>query len=411
MVEPPGGQCYVLWTLVPEFGPEGTVQTVLSIGRDFTDRKRAENALQRSEERLRALFEKAKDAIFLLQAEGEAAGRVLNANQAAADMHGYTIAELQTMHIKDLDSPDDARHIPSRIARIMDGEWIKQEISHRRKDGSIFPVEISSGLIQDGDQKFILCFDRDISERKKAGDEITTLNRNLQQHLQELRVTNKELEAFTYSVSHDLRAPLRSIKGFSSFLLHDYQASLDDRGKQYLDRVIQNTIRMDRLIEDLLHLSRISRHQLERVEIDMSRIVHELALELRNGQPARAVSLDIREGLRVKADPRLIRLALGNLLNNAWKFTSKTESPRIEFGVCSRDGMAAYFLRDNGAGFDHDYADKLFLPFHRLHSEQEFEGNGIGLAIVDRVIRKHRGRVWAEGRPDEGAVFYFTLHD
>jgi light-regulated signal transduction histidine kinase (bacteriophytochrome) len=251
----------------------------------------------------------------------------------------------------------------------------------------------------------------DITGLIRAEDEITNLNRDLQQNVQELRVTNKELEAFIYSVSHDLRAPLRSIKGFSDFLLHDYQASLDDRGRQYLDRVIKNTIKMDRLIDDLLHLSRISRQQLERVEIDLSRIVSELAVELRNACPERQVSLDIEEGLCAKADPRLIRLALANLLNNAWKFTLKTDAPRIAFGLLKKDGMNAYFLRDNGAGFDHNYADKLFLPFHRLHSEQEFEGSGIGLAIVERVVRRHGGRVWAEGRLNEGAVFYFTLHD
>ncbi len=842
----PGGRHYLHRTVVPEFGPDGTVQSVLAIGHDITNLRQTQEALVQSEARLRALFENAADAVFVLEAEGEFAGMILAANRAAAEMHGYSIAELKEMNIRDLVGPADATGTPGRISRIASGEWLKFEVLHRRKDGSLFPLEVSGGLVVSGDAKFIFSFDRDITERKKAEhalresreqylrlfntvsdgiavhplgsadrpgnfaavndtlcrmlgyseeemqglcvqdvilqedvadakavrealrqygmhihqktlltrsgaripveissrvfdndgvhmaisvirditdrkaaedrishqhgvlnainlifrealhienetdllkvclaaaetvtgsrfgfiaeldrdgtlhnrvfsdpgwdncsmpdkttaaalkmhgiysravidrrsfftndpashphrvglppghppltaflgvpliwrgevigmiglanreggfrnedleslealavatiqvlmskraaieitrlnqdlrrkvsemetifntapiglaiaedvgakrirgnqalqqiagieneefsayaeqrpkfqmlreddevraadlpmqravrgetiselimdlrradgrtvkllcsatplldesgmprgavgaflditlmvhaeQEIAKLNRELRQNIQTLQAANRELEAFVYSVSHDLRAPLRSIKGFSDFLFQDYEHVLDDRGKDYLNRVVRNTAKMDQIIDDLLHLSRISRQQLGRTDVDISQLVAELVAELPQGQHQEKATVLIQQGVRAQADPRLIRAAFGNLLKNAWKFTSKTASPRIEFGVLDKAGQRVFFVRDNGAGFDQAYSDKLFLPFHRLHSEQEFEGSGIGLAIVERVMRKHGGRIWAEGKPGESACFYFTL--
>ncbi len=225
----------------------------------------------------------------------------------------------------------------------------------------------------------------------------------------ELAAVNEELESFIYSVSHDLRAPLRSISGFTKIVNEDYAQALDDKGKDYLSRIYKGAERMSKLIEDLLRLSRISKQDLMRTLVDLSKLALQSIVELRQIQPEKSVVVDIKEGLVASADERLIGLALTNLLGNAWKFTSKIEQARIEFGAHSQDEKIVYYIRDNGAGFDPAYASKMFLPFHRLHSESEFEGTGIGLTIVERVIRRHGGKVWSEGGIGKGATVYFTL--
>jgi signal transduction histidine kinase len=235
----------------------------------------------------------------------------------------------------------------------------------------------------------------------------------LEEANRELEVTNRELEAFSYSVSHDLRAPLRSIDGFSQILLEDYADELDEEGKDYLGRVRAASQRMGRLIDDLLGLSRVTRAALRREQVDLSSLAHEVADGLRESRPDRAVEFEIEDGIEVHGDPRLIRVALTNLLGNAFKFTEKEERARISFGEDRRLShlgcVAVYYVRDNGAGFDMEYADKLFGAFQRLHGASEFEGTGIGLATVQRIVRRHGGRVWAEGRVGDGATFYFTL--
>ncbi|HEV8582805.1 MAG TPA: response regulator [Thermoanaerobaculia bacterium] len=223
----------------------------------------------------------------------------------------------------------------------------------------------------------------------------------------ELERKNKELEAFSYSVSHDLRAPLRSIDGFSQALLEDYMERLDDKGKDYLRRVRTAAQRMSELIDDLLQLSRLGRAELKRERIDLADIAHLIAADLRKNDPRRQATILVEEGLWAEADSRLIRVALENLLGNAWKFTAQVEAPKIELGTTP--GGEAFFVRDNGAGFDMAYVGKLFGPFQRLHAEAEFPGTGIGLAIVQRIIDRHGGRVWAEGEAGRGATFYFTI--
>jgi PAS domain S-box-containing protein len=249
----------------------------------------------------------------------------------------------------------------------------------------------------------------DITDMKRAEDSIKRLNDELRRKMTELATANRELEAFMYSVSHDLRAPLRSILGFSEVLREDYAANLDERGKNYLERICNAAAKMNRLIEDLLRLSRISRQEINKQDIDLSRMAAAVMTELRQAGPERGVDVEIQEGVTIYGDKRLIEVALSNLLANAWKFTSRKERSFIQFGAVSDSCKTIYFVMDNGAGFDQNYAEKLFVPFQRLHSDQEFEGTGIGLAIVDRVIRRHGGRLWAEGEPDKGAVFYFTL--
>ena len=243
--------------------------------------------------------------------------------------------------------------------------------------------------------------------------EISALNAELEtrvrQRTAELEASNRELEAFNYSVSHDLRAPLRAIDGFSQALLEDYAAKLDEEGRDYLDRVKAAANRMGELIDSLLTLSRLSRCEMEVQRVDLSAITTEVVEALREGQPDRAVEIAIQPDVTGQCDPVLIRSVLENLLGNAWKFTGRTEGAHIEFGTTHVDGVNAYYVRDNGAGFDMAYKNKLFSAFQRLHGQADFPGVGVGLATVSRIIWRHGGRVWADGTPGEGATFYFTL--
>jgi signal transduction histidine kinase len=225
----------------------------------------------------------------------------------------------------------------------------------------------------------------------------------------ELERGNREMEAFIYSISHDLRAPLRSMAGFARFLTEDFGESLDDQGKDYLKRISDGSSKMSQLIDDLLRLSRISRQDVDKIKVDLTRLAASVVSELRSADPGRHVGILIQEGLSAFADPRLTEIVLSNLLGNAWKFTSKTEQPRIEFGAVEQDGKIVYYVNDNGSGFDPKYKEKMFLPFQRLHSEKEFEGTGIGLTIVERIIHRHGGKVWADGEAGKGATVYFTL--
>ncbi len=244
---------------------------------------------------------------------------------------------------------------------------------------------------------------------RQREQQIADLNENLKQHAAQLEAANKELEAFSYSVSHDLRAPLRSIDGFSQALLEDYGGKLDAEGRDYLGRVRAGSQHMAQLIDDMLNLSRVTRQEMRLEDVDLSALAKSIAAELKNSSPERNVDFVITEGLAVEGDGRLLRAALDNLLANAWKFTGKQPRARIEFGTGQKDGRLVYFVRDNGAGFDMAYADKLFGVFQRLHKASDFPGTGVGLATVQRVIHRHGGRVWAEGRKGQGATFYFTI--
>ena len=235
------------------------------------------------------------------------------------------------------------------------------------------------------------------------------LERRVRERTAELEASNQELEAFSYSVSHDLRAPLRSIDGFSQAVIEDYAAKLDDRGKNYLDRVRAATQRMGLLIDDMLALSRVTRVEMRHETVDLSALAANVLTELQKSEPDRKVHLLVEPGLTGVGDERLLRMALVNLLGNAWKFTSLTPQPQIEFGATHAGSTTEFFVRDNGTGFDMAYADKLFGAFQRLHNAAEFPGTGVGLAIVKRIIHRHGGQVRGVGVPDQGATFYFTL--
>jgi signal transduction histidine kinase len=274
-------------------------------------------------------------------------------------------------------------------------------------------------LADDGELQFIIHHAEDVTDivllEKRHAERVRAAEAVIEQEHERLvdsnvalEAANEELEAFCYSVAHDLRAPLRGIQGFSQALLEDYEKSLDPKGQQYLQRVSAAALRMSELIDDLLTLSRISRSPLTRGQVDLSAIAGAVVTELHR-QTDRRLDVTIAPGVVATGDARLLQIALENLLDNAWKFTAHTASPRVEFGVEMVDGGRVFFVRDNGAGFDEAYASKLFAPFQRLHSDKDFAGTGIGLATVQRIVRRHGGRVWARAAINSGAAFYFTL--
>ena len=285
------------------------------------------------------------------------------------------------------------------------------ELTKIRKDGSRFPAVVSVTALRDAREAIIgyLLIGSDNTARKEAEKKVGRLNQDLLRKNAELEVANKELESFSYSVSHDLRAPLRTIDGFTVALNEDYADKFDEEGRDYFRRIRDAARKMGQLIDDMLKLARITRLELVHEKVDLSQLARTVARELQEAAPERAVEFIVQPGLVAEGDQRLLKIAFENLLSNAWKFTSRHPSARIEFGTVEKDGRTAYFVKDDGAGFDMAYADKLFTTFQRLHAFEEFPGTGIGLPIVQRAIHRHGGRVWGEGAVEKGATFFFTL--
>jgi PAS domain S-box-containing protein len=375
----------------------------LVVATDITEQKRVTDALKQSEKMFRLIVSNVKDyAIIVLDPEGH----VISWNGGAQRIKGYAAEEIVGKHFSVFYPPEDiALGKPIMELKSAREEGRFEDDSWRiRKDGSRFWANVVVTPLRDntGVLRGFVKITRDVTEKRKAEQEIT-------QRSLELEAANKELETFSYSVSHDLRAPLRGIDGFSRALQEDYQQQLDSTAKDYLQRICTATRRMGELIDDLLNLARVTRAEIYRERIDLSKLAGEVAQEIQSQEPARRVALNIAAGLEAEGDSRLLRVALQNLIGNAWKFTSKREKAQIEFGAQGVNGGKAYFVRDNGAGFEQSYASRLFGAFQRLHAASEFPGTGIGLATVQRIIRRHGGTVWAEGTVNQGATVYFTL--
>jgi PAS domain S-box-containing protein len=333
-------------------------------------------------------------------------GVITSWNPAAERIFGWTEQEIIGQPTTVLCLPDLASEFTAIIGRISRGESVPQgETMRRRKDGTTFPASVTVSPIrsEDGTLIGVSSMTRDITEQRKRADRLLEANKNLLE-------ANKNLESFTYSVSHDLRAPLRALSGFSEALLEDYGDVLGEQGREYAQRIRAASQQMATLIDDLLHLSRVARAELHLQWVDLGTEAARIAEELQNHEPGRKVHFVIQRPVRVRADRTLIRTVLQNLLGNAWKFTSGRDEASIEFGTKpARDAAICCYVRDNGAGFDPQYVDKLFTPFQRLHTTREFPGTGVGLASVRAIVDRHGGHTWAEGAVGEGATFYFTL--
>jgi PAS domain S-box-containing protein len=383
---------------------------VMSAIRDVTERRRGEDAVRASEAKFRRLLELAPDAIVIVDRDG----RMTLVNSQAQRLFGYAEEEMLGQPVELL-VPDRVRagHVAHR-ARYMAEPRTRPmgsglALAGRRKDGGEFPVEISLAPMDSEDGPLVISVIRDVSDRRAVESQINALNADLERRVAELAAVNRELESFSYSVSHDLRAPLRSIDGFSQALLEEYGDILAGEGQDYLRRVRAATQRMGELIDDLLNLARVTRREMRSEPVDLSALAHTIAAQLQRNEPDRTVTVSVQEGLVARGDPQLLRLVLENLLGNAWKFTGKSPAARIDFGMTTQNGAPVYYVRDNGVGFDMAYSEKLFGAFQRLHAMTEFPGTGIGLATVQRIVTRHGGRVWAEAAVGRGATFYFTL--
>ncbi len=383
----------------------------LVVAHDVTERLRAERASRESEELFRTLVEQSLVGVYLIQD-----GVFRYVNPALAEIFGYRREELvERLGPRDLTYRPDWPLVEDSLRRRLAGEVRALRYGFRgvRKDGRVIHVEVYGARTLYEGRPAILGTLVDVTERVEAEAALRKLTQELEERVQErtaqLEAANRELEAFSYSVAHDLRAPLRSIDGFSQALLEDYGQTLDEVGKDYLRRVRVASQRMAELIDDLLQLSRIARQPLQARQVDLSSLVRRIADDLKQREPQRAVDLRVQPGVRARADAKLVEVALRNLLENAWKFTGRRSQAVVEFGVLRTPHGLACFVRDNGVGFDMRYADKLFAPFQRLHKPSEFPGTGIGLAIVQRAVARHGGRVWAQAAPEAGATFYFTL--
>jgi PAS domain S-box-containing protein len=377
----------------------GKVTGGLLLAQDITPRVEAEEALRQSEARYRLLFEKAGEAIYLVQAEGSGIGTIVEANESAAAIHGYTVAEMMGKHVTDLLPEGAAAGAAGGLQGVLDSGWTAGEGVHVRKYGAPFPIDWSAGPLGASGQRGVLVFLRDITERKQAIE-------SLREARDAAESASRELETFSYAVAHELRAPLRGMSSFAQVLLDDYEDKLDAEGVDCLHEIHANAGKMAALIDAFLALSRLSRSEVQRERVDLAVVGRAVLVELAAADTARHVDLVVGDGLYADVDPALARALLHGLLVNAWKFTSRTPAARIELGTTGRD---TFFVRDNGAGFDMAYAAKLFVPFQRLHAVADFPGAGIGLATAQRIVSRHAGRIWAEGAAGAGATFYFTL--
>ncbi len=397
-------------TGIPDRSDDGSVSGFYVMIQDITERKRTEQALRDSEERLRTVANNVPALIGYI----DAGQRYRYVNRTYEDWYAKPASDYFGRTVREVVGEELYARLQPRFEAALRGETVTVE----RRTGSVGTERYARFTYAPhfgGDGKvlgfYVLGYD--ITERRKAENAIRELNVELERRVLErtaqLVSANKELEAFSYSVSHDLRAPLRSIDGFSQALLEEYEEKFDEQGRDFLHRIRKSSQRMAQLIDDLLGLARVTRTEMVRAQVDLSALATDIAGDLQRSQPSREVEFGIAPALVVNADPNLMRVMLDNLLANAWKFSAGAEHAKIEFGETTWRERHVYFVHDNGAGFDMAYADKLFGAFQRLHNAKDFQGTGIGLATVQRIVRRHGGDVWGEGEVGKGATFYFSL--
>jgi PAS domain S-box-containing protein len=389
------------------------VGQVITVIHDITAQIKVEEALRESEERYRLLVDNLADGVALVQE-----GKHIYLNPAFCDIFGYTPEELLGSNPEMLIAPEQKPQIQTRLQLRAKGEIVPShyETTGLRKDGRKIALEVFGSFVFYNNKSTIQVTVREITLRKQMEEKIQQLNQQLERRILELVVTNKSLEEYDYSISHDLRGPLQAIKGATFILSEHYAAQLDHSGKESIKLIEKNLFKMERMVVNLLNYSRFDRQALNIIEIDL----HELVTELINeSQSIYSVDRDLRPELnpqweiyslpKVNGDYDMLQAVFSNLLTNALKFTRKKTVPKIEIGAKLEPEQVVIYVKDNGIGYDMQKADKLFEVFHRMHASAEYEGTGVGLAIVHRAIQRHGGKVWAEGIPNHGATFYFSL--
>lgn len=417
-----GRQLWLNTVKTPFHDENGKVIGLVGYARDVTDRKMAEEDLMdalRENQNSLDFLQNILDTSPTYVCWKDRSSRFLGCNLAYARLVGFSGPQ-DIIGKTDWDLPwtsGQTEHYIQDDQRVMEGGQPEYHIIENGRDAEGNQVWFDTNKMPlrnaDGEVIGILVNIQDITIQKLALDDVKKLNTELEQRVEQrtaqLQASNRELESFSYSVSHDLRAPLRRINGYGQILLEEYGPNLDDTGRNYLSRILTSSKYMGKLIESLLNLSRFSRIDPRIGPVDLCVLAREILANYQALNPERTVEIDLPQTLVVNADEDLMQIVLDNLLGNAWKFTSKKDSARIKMDSCQRDNKTVVFISDNGAGFDMAFVNKLFLTFSRLHTDKEFGGTGIGLALVQRIIQRHGGDIWAEGQVDQGATFYFTL--